>query len=287
MSGATSTPAAPGDLDRLFQPEWAGGWALARVLFAVAAFAEHWRFAFGIGDAFGVPDMVFTTGWYRLADFFYMSPELAWAFWLAGMIAVPMIAYGGKWFRPGMILFAIGFWGLIGYEALNVKAHDRLLTWVGIGLFFSPAGERDLTSKYRSPAARYWLLIVYGAIYFSTGILKFLYEPMWITGEALQWHLVETYHAGNWRAAWVSGQRWLTTPMGWITLIFEIGFPFLVVFRKTNPWLLLMGTLFHLGLLLTMYVGAFAFVALSMYPVLLHPEVARGLYERFKAWRAR
>ena len=275
-----------GDLERLYEPIWAGGLVAMRWLFALAALVGHGRRVTGIGDVYGAPDMVFTTGWYQLAEYFYLDTTMAYVMWAVGIVGIGMIAWGGKAFRPGMILWFIGSWALIGQEALNVKAYDRLLTWIAIGFFFSAAGERDLTRKYRSPLLRYYLMIVFSAIYGSTGLLKLIYEPAWWTGEVMSLHLVEQFHGGNMLASWLSGFQVLTSIMGWWTIIFEVAFPFLIWFRKTNPWVLVLGFGFHIGLLALMQVGPFGFVSACAYPVLLCPEVARDWHARFVAWRS-
>jgi hypothetical protein len=120
------------------------------------------------------------------------------------------------------------------------------------------------------------------AIYGSTGLLKLVHEPGWFDGSVLQLHLVSPFAYGP-LATFVSGHRWLCMPMCWWTLFFEAGFPFLVIWKRTNPWLLLLGIGFHTGLLAMMYVGPFALVSWTAYPVLLHPEVARDVYLRARS----
>lgn len=267
-------------LDAAFAPVWAGPWALSRGMFVFAAAWSHlWRVA-AIRDAYAVDDMVFTSGPFRLADFVIWTPATATALWAVGVLGIGMIGWGGRALRPGLVLWFVGAWALLAEEAVNIKAHDRLMFWVAVGLMLSPAGERGLVHKARGPVARWYLVLVFSAIYGSTGLMKLLHEPGWLDGTALQYHLVHRFHAGGPLALWVSGQRWLTTPMGWWTLVFELGFPFFVWSRRANPVFLAMGALFHLGILSMMNVGPFSAVSLSMYPVLLHPEVAAGLWTR-------
>ena len=217
------------------------------------------------------------TGWmFRpewAGEYVRFTPPTAIALWFVGALGIGMIAWGGRLLRPGLLLWFVGAWVLLAEEALNVKAHDRLLLWVALGLFLSPASEPGLVNKWRSPAACGYLLVVFGAIYGSTGLMKLLYGVGWWNGRVMQLHLVHQHHAGGALASWVSGQRWLTTPMGWWTLLFELSFPVLVLFRRTNPWVL-------------MNVGAFSFVSLAAYPVLLHPEEARRTWLALSGWWA-
>jgi hypothetical protein len=270
-------------LDRLFEPEWAGGWDLARWGFVVAAILAHLPRTHRIGDAYASPDMVFTTGPFVLADYVRWTVPTAWAIWAAGAAAIALVAWGGRCFRPGVALYLVASWALLAEEALDVKAHDRLFTWIALVMLLSPAGERRLSDKWRSPAARWAMIVIFAAIYGSTGFCKLLLEPRWLDGTAMQYHLVHRWHGGSPLAAWVASHWSLTAPLGWFTLLFECAFPILVWWRRANPWLLGAGVAFHLGTLALMNVGAFPIVSLAAYPALLHPEVARALHARIRA----
>jgi hypothetical protein len=235
-----------------------------------------------IPDAYASSDLLLTSGVMKLVEWVRFTPPTAYVIYFLGWAGIVACAYGGRAFKPGLLLYLVASWLLLAEEAANIKAHDRLFTWIAIGYLASPAGERGLFEKWRSPAARWYILIVMCAIYGSTGLMKLGFEPGWFTGTTLAYHLVRQHFAGGPLAAWVSGHIWLTAFMGIWTVVFEVGFPILVLIRRTNPWILLMGFGFHLGLLALMDVGPFGFVSLSAYPVLLHPEVARGLYLRFR-----
>ena len=182
------------DTDRLFAPTWAGGWVATRILWALTALWAHVPKVRGIEDAFAAPDMVFTTGWYRLADFVTITPPVSRVLWAVGVLGLLFVLWGGKLFRPGLVLWFVGAWGLLGYEALDVKAHDRLMTWICYGLFLSPAGERGLTQKWRSPVGRNFLLIVFCSLYLSTGLTKLAHESTWWNGQAIAYHLLHQFH---------------------------------------------------------------------------------------------
>lgn len=277
------SPAPEGQLERLFAPEWAGGWAAMRVLFVVAAAWGHLPRVLAVPDVYAAEDMVFTAGIYRLAEYVTFTPTTAYGLWTTATLGLAFVLWGGRLAKPGVILWLFGAGALLAEEALNVKAHDRLLFYLAIGLLLSPVGERGLHAKWRSPAARWYLLVVFCALYGSTGMLKLLYEPGWWDGTALPAHLVHrTFGRGHALAAWVSGQTWITAPMGWWTVAFEVGFPFLVWFRRTNYWVLAAGAAFHLGIFVLMDVGAFSLVAVAAYPALLHPEEARRLWGRVR-----
>lgn len=282
----TGTPPSREVLDRLFRPVWAGGWLWTRWAFVAAALWGHAPRLVAIPDAYAAADLVLTAGPWRLTEYVLFSPTTAYLLWSLATLGLVLIAGGGRLFRWGLLFWFIGAWALLAQEALNVKAHDRLLAWIWLAMWFSPAHEQGLSRAWRSPAPRWILLIVFCAIYGSTGWMKLIHEPGWLDGTVLQYHLVHQYHGGGPLAVWVSGQRWLTLPMCWMTLLFEIAFPILIWFRKANPWILVLGASFHLGIFFLMDVGPFLLVSLAAYPVLLHPEVARNLYLSVQAWRS-
>ncbi len=269
-------------MDRAFAPEWAGGWTLARWGFAFAALWGHLPRLSRIDDAYACTDMLFNYGPYRLNEWVTFTPLTATVLWVLGLLGIVAIAVGGRLFRPGMLFYLVGAWALLAEESINIKAHDRLSLWVAVGLLLSPAHERSLTTKWRSPVGRWFLLVVFGWLYWSTGSLKAMEEPGWFNGSALQYHFLHRFHAGGELAVWMSTQNAICRVLGWFTVAFEVGFPLLVLWRRANPWVLLAGMGFHLGILALMNVGAFSFVALSAYPAMLHPEVARGLWQRLR-----
>jgi hypothetical protein len=281
--------AAPAEtrLDRLYAPVWAGGWAATRLVFATVSLVCLLARAPALADAYAADDMVFATWPFHLADHVRITLHTAWILWGLGALGLVGVLAGGRTLRPGLLLWVVTNWVLLAAEALNIKAHDRLGLWISLALLLSPAAEHGLTGKLRSPASRWFLVLVFCGIYGSTGWLKLLEEPAWWSGDVLALHLVHRYFGGGALAAWLSGQRWLVTPMGWTTVIFEASFPLLVWVRRVNPWWLLVGASFHVGIAALMNVGPFSWVALSAYPVLLHPEVAQALYERVRAWLGR
>lgn len=272
---------------RLWAPEWAGGWEGFRWLWLLAAFLTHAPRVRFIPDSYAAQDMVFTRGFMAVADHVVIDAPAGYLLWAVGMLGLVMVGLGGRWTKPGALVFLAGAYTLASHEALNTKAYDRLLVWETMALLLSPIGERDLTSKWRSPFGRWVMLVIFMAIYGSTGFLKMLDEPHWFDGTALAYHLVDLHFGATALGAWMSQHLWLTLTLGIFTIIFEAGFPFLVLFRKVNPWLLVAGFGFHIGIMAVMHVGTFSFVAVAAYPVLLHPEVAREWHDKAVRWLAR
>lgn len=270
-----------------FAPVWAGPWRLTGAACGAIGVVSALATARGIPDVWGATDMVFDESPFHLARYWILSETTALVLVALAVVGATGMIVGGRLFRAGMLLWLAATWILLAGEALNIKAHDRLLVWIAAAFLISPVHEPGLSQKWRSPVARWFLLIVFAGMYGSTGWLKLLYEPGWLRGDVLALHLVHPTFGNGELAVWVSGQPWLVRPMGWVTVLFETSFPFLIWLRRTNPWCLLLGVGLHLGIAMLMDVGKFSWVCLACYPVLLHPEVAKGQWRKFQAWRIR
>ena len=271
-------------LSRLYAPVWAGGWAVQRVALAIAALATLIPRHRWIEDAYAAPDMIFARPPFWMAHHWILTPASATALWGAGIAGLLALLWGGRLAKPGLVLWLVACWLMLAAEALNIKAYDRLLTWIALATLLAPIGERGLMGQSRSPYPRWVLLLVFSAIYGSTGWLKLTQAGAhWWDGSALANNLVDLNFAGGTLGAWVSGQGWLLRPMSWLTVGFEAGFPLLIWFRRTNPWILLVGLCMHVGILSLMNVGPFSYVALAAYPALLHPDAAAALWARWEA----
>ena len=113
-------------------------------------------------------------------------------------------------------------------------------------------------------------------IYLTTGIAKLAgdgklgayYWPMgtWWDGTAI--HYVLNYVTmSRWSFAQLPLPYWCTAILTYTSLLWEIGFTFLVMDRRTRWAALWFGLLFHLGIYLTIEVGWFSFYTMAFYAV--------------------
>jgi len=100
-------------------------------------------------------------------------------------------------------------------------------------------------------------------IYASTGVAK-LRGEMW-------WELTAVHYVMNditmtrWPFARLPLPIWITAPLSLGTLVFELGFTPLALWRRTRKWVLWAGVLFHLGIFAAIEVGWFSFYTMAMY----------------------
>ena len=262
-----------------FTPAFAGGWLLSRVLFAVAALHAHLRRAVDLYDALLAPDITFASGPLHVADHVLLTTPTAVGLWLAGLVGIGLLCAGGRWAMPGLLLWLLSTMAMIGGGGLLVRVAERFTLWISLVMLIAPIDQTDLLRTPRSTYPRALLLVVFGSLYLSTGLMKALEEPRWWDGVALQYDLLDRHHAGGALAATLSGQAALVRPMAWFTLAFELGFVPLMCVRRLQLPTLAAGLLLHLGIGLLMKVGALGEVALAMYPALVHPSDAAS------AWR--
>jgi hypothetical protein len=267
-------------VNRLLDPVPAEPWRIARIGIAAALLYEwlprfaHLREVYSsegivVGGVGGLPDVV------------VFSPTTVLAIWCA-LVSGAVLLLFGKLTRFAIPLLLATTWALNLTEGMNFKAYDRLGAWILVALLLAPAaasGRRETAS----PAPRWFLMLVFCGIYGSTGFSKLLAENDWMTGEPLAYDFVSRDFGGLPLGVWMSGQRWITVLLCWFTLAFECAFPLLVWFRRTNPWILAAGAFFHLGVLFTLDVPVFTPVALSAYPVMLHPDA----WSRLRGWVSR
>ncbi len=268
-----------------FLPRWAGGWAATRILFGVACALAHLSLIGPVQDALLLPQFTFATGPLAGPGRVLLSPLSAWLLLGASLLGDGLTIRGGRMALPGLVMSFIGGLSLKYALGLDVRAPDRLMAWMVLGLLLGPLTRTGLHRETRGPAARWFLMVVFSALYGSTGWMKALEEDGWWTGTALAYDLVDRFHGGHLLGVWLSGHPSLTLLLSWGTLLFEMSFPFLVWLPAANPWILLAGLGLHGGIALLMDVGPLGMVAVSAYPVLLEPEIARRLARRWGAGR--
>jgi hypothetical protein len=190
---------------------------------------------------------------------------------------------------------ALAAWALsLIFLNLNPHVHnagDSIRTIILFYLMVSPCGaawsldrwwcrrrqpNRGNASVYPWPVCL--LLVQLAIIYFYNGIHKFL-GPQWRAGTTLHYVLADLSLA---RISYVQlpAPFWLTRPLTWAVLVWELGFPVLVLYRPTRTVTLLVGVAMHVGIGLSMELGMFALYMLCLYVPLAPWERLRSCLSR-------
>ncbi len=266
--------------ERVFTPVWAGGWAVARVGFALAQGVELIRQARQVQDSLTHPDVNFGSGLLHLSDAALLSALAAWAAWLVAAVALVALAIGGRWAKMALAAWMLAEVVLFAGLGWEFNAPERVAGWAAVGLLLGPIDERDLVRKERSPLGRWFFLAWMSAMYLTTGWMKLRYEPGWHDGSILRQALFDPYLGGTPQGIWLAGHPVIMRVLAWFTIVTELSLGVGIWFRRTNPWVLLLGVGFHVGVAATMSIGPLTFVTLSAYPVLLAPDVAQRWWQR-------
>ena len=106
-------------------------------------------------------------------------------------------------------------------------------------------------------------------IYTVSGLWKLL-NPVWRDGSALHYILnSNVFHRfPQGLPVALEGFAFVATYM---TLLWEIAFPFLVLFRRTRVGALLLGVVIHLGIEATLEIGLFSYVMVTGYMAFIDP----------------
>ncbi len=110
-------------------------------------------------------------------------------------------------------------------------------------------------------------------MYTSTGVAKLRggFDGTWLSGTSLH-YVYNDFSLVRWSFAQFPMPLWMTAPMGYVSLVFEVCFIPLVLYSKTRMWTLLFGLSFHLVIYLSLEIGWFSFYSMAMYPIWINSK---------------
>ncbi|MCI0354057.1 MAG: HTTM domain-containing protein, partial [Acidobacteria bacterium] len=109
-------------------------------------------------------------------------------------------------------------------------------------------------------------------IYFFNGLYK-VASPHWREGDVLYYVLANPMW-GRWSYAELPTPYFVTRIATWTTMLWELCFPLLVLRPRSRAMALWLGVVFHVGILVSMELGAFPLYMMCMY-------LAEAPWERF------
>jgi vitamin K-dependent gamma-carboxylase-like protein len=180
---------------------------------------------------------------------------------------------------PAMFLgsAAMLWWNWLPYSSAQELLHLLILPliFVNSGSVWSVDAWRRARSApdAQAPLESIWplrLLQYQVAIMYLSAALWKMGNPDWRGGLALHYVLNTAIYQ---RAPGVVPAVWFGVTVGltYLTLAWELAFPFLIWFRRTRPLMLVLGVLLHLGMWVSIEVGAFTPTVLVSYVAFLDP----------------
>ena len=104
--------------------------------------------------------------------------------------------------------------------------------------------------------------------YFVLGLTK-LIDPLWRSGEAFYYILMNERYMGTPYNQWIAQHKWIDYSVNYGTIFFELLFPLLIWFKKLRMPFLVAGLLFHLGIYVFLMIYGFQIVFLLTYGLFL------------------
>lgn len=193
-----------------------------------------------------------------------------------GLVAALLMSLG--WRSRSMIFVVWLVWvSLWNKNPLILDGDDAVLKIMCFYLLLTPCGETwsiSARNSHSPQSAEIWPLRLMqfqlALIYFVSGWVKF-HNPDWLNGAVIQNVLIHP-HYSRWNAWELTHLPWIDLALSWMAGFirwWEVLFPLLLLHPFSRKIILIIGVLFHLGLLATMNLRGFAIVMLSIYLVFI------------------
>lgn len=138
----------------------------------------------------------------------------------------------------------------------------------------------NITSKWFSIAMMLQICI----IYFFASLHKLQGED-WIEGSALYYVLNSDDFSASFLNSVITSSVILVKLFTWLTIAFQLSFPFLVIAKRTKYPILIIGVLFHMGIFILMRIDNFSVIMLACYSVFLTDGEYTKLFYKLKPAR--
>jgi len=181
-----------------------------------------------------------------------------------GIVVAALLGLRTRW--AAFFTVILGVW-LLGIPQFYGKInHYHHLLWFAAIAIFAPVSDIWSFDSWRHKINinphkhRFYLgLIVLSifTIYFFAGWWKLLGGGFsWIWGDAARWQIEAQYlRLGKTSTGWYNDYPWFFKLVGLLTILFELSCGWFMLMRKTRPFILLIGVIFHLSIYLIMDVN--------------------------------
>ena len=214
------------------------------------------------------------------------APLAARAFFFGTFLAYSCMAAGIGGNAAVVASFLASIWQG-AWNVLPLSAAHQVLTAVLFSLLWADCTQLFALGRARAPGevpraepVGPLRLLQYqvSLIYFSSGVAKFTSE-LWRDGTALYYVLSNNVLPRFPIDVVPPALYGVATLATYGTLVFELGFPFLVAWRRTRPFTLLAGVALHLGAWVMLEVGPFSWVMIATYVAFIPPDRVAALAE--------
>jgi hypothetical protein len=124
------------------------------------------------------------------------------------------------------------------------------------------------------------------AVYIVAGLGK-VDGPLWQNGTALYYTLSVDDFTFPAVREFVANYPFFSVVGTYVTLFYQLSFPWLIWNRKVRPWLMLLGTVMHLQIALVMGLFTFGFAVMASYVVFFTDARSAAILARVGVWTRR
>lgn len=126
---------------------------------------------------------------------------------------------------------------LIAFYLIFANSYDHFVLW-------KRKQASGPISNLLSNLAAWSIMLNLCLIYFKTAVAKMQY-PGWLNGDSMYYAFLNDNYRTFAFTKQLAQYRWITWSTNWITLIFELAFPFLIWFKFWRKPLIITGICFH------------------------------------------
>lgn len=274
--------------DYLFRSEDIAALVFFRIVFGILAFAE----VLGVYIHYGLMNGYFVPESFRFKYYGFQwvepVPEPFFGFFIFLMLCAAICILLGRFYRVATVFFFFGITYMFLLEKAYYLNHGYFFCWLAFTMIFLPANRSASGDVLNDPALQSdttpgWTLDVLkflmGIVYFFGGIAKI--NADWLNGTPLKIWL--PYHSDM----PILGPLWAMEEtayfMSYAGLFLDLFIVFLLLYKPTRIFALLMAACFHITNTIVFKIGIFPWLSLAM-SVLFFPS---DLPRRWWAWAQR
>ena len=212
-----------------------------------------------------------------------------------GEIALLLLGMTCRWPRITALLIYIVSMNLNNRAWVILDGGDNLMQIMLIYLIFmdpslpgrpATAGVLTYLNNAITNAVFFIARLQVIAVYVVAGLAKVDGE-LWQNGTAIYYTLNVDDFTLPFVRSFVSENPFFAVMATYVTLFYQLSFPWLIWHRRVRPWLMLLGTTLHLQIAFVMGLFTFGFAVMASYVVFFTDERAAAILARVAGWKRR